>query len=305
MVMRRTGRFRWEIACPRMVVKRGECFRAVDSNDQMRMSDIKFDIISRKKAWPVVHWGVHELIIVDIWLICRVSQMMRNVSQQTFRWQLLVEILDYAKNLEETESARDDRRGSRRRRPSTAPQVVGRFDTDSVSRHHHCAVPEYVTWQDLNALHEIHGEDIDNAPPEKRSRARDAGRVRRMTGARVVRNPYWHTGQCVVCWAAGKRRMTSKYCRECAEDPNWTYHSRRRGTFKRYTPRLCSRECWVKFHGGQVYGLDHHKRQQRTNRARGPRTRPMTVQSGTVGAPHRPRRTDNRLTSPVTVNFNV
>ena len=35
---RRTGRHKYAIPCPAMVVKRGQKFRAVDSNDQMRLS---------------------------------------------------------------------------------------------------------------------------------------------------------------------------------------------------------------------------------------------------------------------------
>ena len=296
--MRRTGRFRWEISCPKMVVKRGQCFRAVDSNDQMRMSDIKFDIISRNKAWPVVHWGVHELIIVDIWLICRVSALMKNIPQHTFRWQLLVEILDFAKSLE----SNTGRRG-RSQQPTVT--VVDRFSPNSVSLHHFDNIPEYVTAQELDELHDLHREDATNAPPVKRSRSRDEGRVRRMTGEQVFRNPYWHAGQCVVCWARGKRRMTSRYCRECSEDRGWTFTSRRGGTFNRYKPRLCSDECWIKFHTSQVYGLDYQMRTQRHSRARGRRSTPITVQSDRTPPGQRSGRMNIDRTSPMTVNFDV
>ena len=85
-VERRSGRFKFDIACPKLIVERGDHFRAVDSNDQMCLSDVRFDMISRTKAWPVVYWGVIELVIVNIFLICRVHPNMLNIQQAPFRW---------------------------------------------------------------------------------------------------------------------------------------------------------------------------------------------------------------------------
>ena len=78
-----------------------------------------------------------------------------------------------------------------------------------------------------------------------------------------TRNPHWFVGQCVVCWAAGKRKLTSRYCRECQADPAWTFKSRKKDSYSRYTPRLCSVACWNRFHSTQVWGLDRHKRKKR------------------------------------------
>ena len=208
---------------------------------------------------------------------------------------MCVEILDFAKSLE----------GASGHTQPRAVEIVNRFHAQSVSLHHFDDMPEYVTEEELAALHELHREDVANAPPTKRSRTRDEGRVRRMTGELVFRNPYWHLGQCVVCWAAGKRRMTNKYCRECSEDKAWKFSSRRKGTFDLYKPRLCSQDCWEKFHSGQVYGLDHHMRNRRHNGARGRRTTPIT--RGTTPTPARTpaQRANPRTRRVLSVNFEL
>lgn len=44
--MRRTGRFRWEISCPKMVVKRGQCFRAVTRNRDLRVVRLEIYVVT-------------------------------------------------------------------------------------------------------------------------------------------------------------------------------------------------------------------------------------------------------------------
>ena len=54
---RQQGRHRHPIPVPKMIAVCGEKFRAVDQNDQLRMSKVKFVVVFRKKPWPKVFWG--------------------------------------------------------------------------------------------------------------------------------------------------------------------------------------------------------------------------------------------------------
>ena len=51
----------------------------------MTLSYNRFKYVSRKKAWPVVDWGIHEPVIVNMFLICRVSDPRRYSEQSVFR----------------------------------------------------------------------------------------------------------------------------------------------------------------------------------------------------------------------------
>ena len=178
-VTRRQGRFQFDIACPKMVVTRSENFRAVDSNDQMRMCDVQFEMICRTKAWPVVNWGITELIILQIFLICRIHPRMTDIAQPAFRWQMLQELLDYAWSLEGRAAPRTT---------ADAGQVVARFHPNSQHLHHHDDMPEYVTASELEALNEIHSTldgDLPN-PKNPRTRDRRGNRKRRRSGSTVV-----------------------------------------------------------------------------------------------------------------------
>ena len=108
-----------------------------------------------------------------------------------------------------------------------------------------------------------------------------------------ARNPHWHLGQCVVCWGRGKRKLTSKYCRECALEARWTFKTRKPTTYHRYVSRLCSYECWRKFHEGQVYGLDHHMRSV-SRGGPGSNTTPVVGSSTPATTPRQRRRDTQR-----------
>ena len=159
-VSRRSGRFKFDIACPKLIVVRGDNFRAVDSNDQLCLSDVRFDMISRTKAWPVVHWGVIELVIVNIFIVCRAHPTMVNIQQGAYRWQLLTELLDFADMMDQNEPVQRD----------PANVNVGRFHPQSAELHHHVEMLEYVTQSELAELNELHS---DQNPKRKRPRARD------------------------------------------------------------------------------------------------------------------------------------
>ena len=177
-VTRRQGRFEFDIACPKMIVVRSDNFRAVDSNDQMRMGDVQFDMICRTKAWPVVNWGITELIVLQIFLICRIHPRMLNISQPAFRWQMLQELLDYAWSMDENEQPRTT---------ADVVHIVNRFHPNSVDLHHHDDMPEYVTAAELEALNDIHGTCGNSTKPKNpRARDRRGNRKRRRSGSAVV-----------------------------------------------------------------------------------------------------------------------
>ena len=45
-------------------------------------------------------WGVHELIIVNMFLISRVADKRQYGEQSAFRWQLICEVLSYCDQLD-------------------------------------------------------------------------------------------------------------------------------------------------------------------------------------------------------------
>ena len=256
--------------------------------------------MSRKKAWPVVDWGIHELIVVNMFLIARVADPRLYNEQSAFRWQLISEVLSYCDQLDgqiETPVAQHQQ-----------VEDVGRFHPESYRLHHRDSFSEYVTEDELRRLEALHGDD-PRPPRRKRARSNDANR-RDAEGRRLVRNPFWHSSICVVCWAditetdranparlRRKQKPTSFYCRECSIEPRWTYALRVGESFRRYHPRLCSERCFHIFHTQEIYGLDHHQRQRRDRRnsPRQQRTRGTTTP--------RPVRRNQR--EPLNVQFDV
>ena len=86
-------------------------------------------------------------------------------------------------------------------------------------------------------------------------------------GRRKVRNPAWYESNCVVCWAGGIARRTARYCKECSLDPEWTFKIRIGGWADVCQPRLCSDECWEKFHTTRIHGLDFNQRRTRRRKS--------------------------------------
>ena len=258
---------------------------------------IRFKYVSRKKAWPVVDKGIHELIIVNIFLICRVYNPRKYSNQRDLRWQLVCELVHYAAELE----------GNVEELPRTPAEqqqhAVGRFHPDAYKLHHRDSFSEYVTPQELRKLHDLHSDD-PRPPSKKRPRASDANKVDK-DGNRLVRNPYWHSSVCVVCWAGitnadranparlrRKQKPTSFYCRECSLESRWTYKVRVGQSFHRYHPRLCSEKCFKLFHTREIHGLDHH--QVRRTRTVSSRTRSATRRVNTPQPVRRANRTPLR-----------
>ena len=284
---RRQGRHQVVIKCPDMVVTRGRNFRAVDSNDQIRLSKYRFQLISRKKAWPVVFWGVIELIIINIFLIVRLSPRFLGIHQREFRWKMITDILTVCQQLDE---------GRGRAAAAVHAPPAGRFESNAGRMHHRVRQQEYVTAHELQRLHGVHRHD-PRKPKKKKARARDGGRKNR-DGDRVYRNPYWHLSCCVVCWAKKIETPTQWYCRECQLEAAWTYKLRVGESFHCYHPRLCSEACSEIFHSGQVHGLDHHKRKITRTR----RSRRVADQNNDNSTPRPVRRT---LVTSSQVNFSV
>ena len=256
--------------------------------------------MSRSKAWPVVDWGVHELIIVNMFLIARVADKRQYGEQSAFRWQIICEVLSYCDQLDgqTAEPVTDQQR----------QEVVGRFHPESVRLHHRVSFSEYVTADELTQLHELHDDD-PHPPTQKRARKADGNRKDK-DGRQLFRNPFWHSSVCVVCWAGitakdradpaklrKKLRPTSFYCRECSLESRWTYRVRVGKSFHRYHPRLCSQKCFEIFHTREIFGLDHHQRARQKQR----RSRRMQ-RTTTTTTPQPVRR--NRQQAP-NVSFDV
>lgn len=255
--------------------------------------------MSRKKAWPVVDWGIHELVVVNMFLISRVANSRLYNEQSSFRWQLVCEVLAYCDQLD-GEIAQSVAQHQRQ-------EVVGRFHPESAQLHHRVSISEYVTEAELRRLEELHHDD-PRPPRAKRARSNDANRLD-SEGRQLVRNPFWHSSICVVCWASvteadrrdparlrRKQRPTSFYCRECSLEQRWTYSVRVGASFHRYHPRLCSERCFKLFHTEEIHGLDHHQRARQKRR-----NSPRRQQRRRTATPHPVRR--NRQ-EPLNVSFN-
>ena len=152
-----------------MIITRGQNFRAVDSNDQMRLGSCKFRHITRTKAWPVVFWGIVELLLVNMWLICRLTPEMKDVLQRDFRWRVICELVEYAEYLE--------RQGSNEAEPTdrtddAEPGVVPRFHDDAADLHHWDTLTEYVSEERAVELHELHSADPKPLPAKKTTGSR-------------------------------------------------------------------------------------------------------------------------------------
>ena len=135
----------------------------------MRLGSCKFKNITRTKAWPVVFWGIVELLLVNMWLICRLTPEMKDVLQRDFRWRVICELVEYAEYLE--------RQGSNEAEPTdrtddAEPGVVPRFHDDAADLHHWDTLTEYVSEERAVELHELHSADPKPLPAKKTTGSR-------------------------------------------------------------------------------------------------------------------------------------
>jgi hypothetical protein len=259
---RQQGRHKIKIAIPQMALVRGQHFRAVDQNDQLRLGKAGFNFVCRTKAWPKVFWGCIELLVVNMYIIARTNEL--HTEQRAFRWELMRQLLAEADDLDKDEAGE----GRGPTTPQTPAEWKTRFHPDSATMHHHSSLQEYILAEDEAAVRAQMAANPARRTSEPRPRARDLNRNCRLTGKPLVRNPMWIESQCIVCWAGGKRPrggggMTAKYCEECSWDTTWNKKSRSGGYTYDHQPRLCSEACWTKFHTERISGLDFNKRRSR------------------------------------------
>ena len=251
IVKRRMGRWHVDVPCPRMMFVRGENFRAVDQNDQIRLCKWAFKFICRKKGWLKLFFALIELLIVNIFIVARQSN--RDLEQDDFRWDLLTQLVKKADELdEETDMAERLRSAASRDAPTpNRGSRSGRFSGD----HHHDCVNEYVTIEKARANQRI----VDQYPSYRTSnkcewRKRDSNRKNDK-----VRNPmYTSPSNCLVCkYVHDVSKKTTKYCRECMWQPNWPKIIRAKGYQLTLHPRLCSKSCFDYFHTHRIPALDN------------------------------------------------
>lgn len=275
-VTRRTGRHVPKVACPRMMRVRGQFLRGVDIHDQLRASKYRIVFIRKTKAWPVLQFGLMEILIVNVYIIKRTVNARIDPGQ--YRWDLVFGLVTKAKDLESRDTDSPDvnvesgRRRSVRQRggetPSSASdnpvEVVPRFE--GVGSHHHDRLREYVTPEEAERNQQIVDANKPTRDYNRKPRQRD---IRRKF--HKVRNPLFTSASlCLVCkYQYGRKKETLKYCRECCVEKftNWPKTNRATGFAKQFHPRLCSKECFDYFHTHNIRGLDygHKKRKRRSN----------------------------------------
>ena len=211
--------------------------------------------IVRTKAWPKVFYWCIYLLCVQLRVTHNNTQDASDMESRDVRWQLVRGLVDFARQLD----TNGDSNGLTGRLPVPTAAVVScnRWDPGSALQHHRVSMSSYVTPEEREEQLQLQidnpctGKPIGGGNPRRRDRLRQDGKVRSAIS---------FAANCVVCWASGTNKRTLFYCRECQLDPNWTYKPRANGWALAYHPRLCSDECFVKFHQEQVHGLDHHKR---------------------------------------------
>ena len=112
-VRRRYGRHTPTVSCPQMMMVRGKHFRAVDVNDQLRASKWKITFICKSKAWPVLTFGLADILAVQIYIVR--LQANPTLGQYELRWQLVNGMIAKAEELEEKRQS-DQRQTPRRSR---------------------------------------------------------------------------------------------------------------------------------------------------------------------------------------------
>lgn len=191
---RRMGRWMVAVPCPRMLVVRGDHFRAVDQIDQLRMCKWAFHFICKKKAWLKLFFALIELLMVNIFIIaCRTDL---DLEQDDYRWNCVIELVEKAKELdEEGDVAEHTRSATRAPRRESSSSEHSRFE-GGLEHHHHDVVCEYVTPEQAALNQAI----VDRNPSNRVSKKlvwRDRDRQRLNN---KVRNPmYTSLSACLVC----------------------------------------------------------------------------------------------------------
>lgn len=282
-VLRRRGRHKCSVVCPRILFVRGKNFRAVDQSDQLRLGKVHFGFSCRNKAWPKLMFGLLEVTLVNIYIVVvNTNTTYTKLTQEDFRWQIVAELVAEAELLD-AERAAAERAAEGDDCDSAAETVTVPVSTLTPYQlrmegrdggHHHDIQSEYVS-----ETVAVANQKIVTANPCARPTKRKQYRIRdrsRMDGK--VMNPF-HTslGTCVVCkffFNRPKPTKTARYCRECCTDANWPETTRAKGWQKRFHPRLCSKKCFDVFHTSRISGLDFRQHKRRRNQ--GPQQSPRT-----------------------------
>lgn len=234
-----------------MMMIRGKYFRAVDQNDQIRLSKWGFSFICRKKGWLKLFFALIELLLINIFIVA--LQTNGELEQDDFRWTLVFQLVEKAKQMEEDGEDMSERTRSARRQSASRRMFCSRFE-GGADHHHHDVIEEYVSVEKAQRNQRI----VDANPSWRVSnkcqwRKRD---VKRKNDK--VRNPFYTSpSDCLVCkYVHGVSKKTTKYCRECKWQSNWPKSIRAKGYQLRLHPRLCSKECFKYFHTHRIPALD-------------------------------------------------
>ena len=198
--VRQQGRHRVTIACPELVVEREKYFRAIDTHNQLRLGQLHFSYIAKSKPWPKVFFGLLELTLVNIYIVCKQVEQYKNLKQYDFRWRLLDEILQIAQELEDHHpTPRDD---------NMEIGEVKRYHPESQGLHHWCQMPEYVSVETAESMLTLMAER-----PAKNGKAKLA-RKKKITAAGSVQKGREGAQSCILplrlCCLLGRHTRNRK-----------------------------------------------------------------------------------------------
>lgn len=265
-VQRRMGRHNPTIAQPNMFKVRDDNYRAVDQNDQLRMSKWTFPQISRRVCWHKLFFALIEVLLINIYIIAMETEP--DLPQDDFRWAILLQLVAKAKEIEQgavSDRTRSETTRKRRAARSTPTKPVGRW-SGGLESHHLDTVFDYVTPAEAEENQKIVDANPGTYTSAKTMRKRDR---LRLDGK--VRNPlFTSASQCIVCkFVHGRKTWTTRYCRECTPGAGWPQTNRATGFRRLSHPRLCSEECFKYFHTHRIAGLDYGvKKSRRSKKAR-------------------------------------
>ena len=269
-VGRRMGRHTPLISCPIMMYVRGKFLRGVDVHDQLRACKYRIVFMAKGKAWPKLIFGLFEILLINIYIVK--EQCTPPPSPDTFRWTLLLGMVEKAEELENEASA-SDQVAEVDEESDVEDDVVPRFK--GADLHHWELLAEYVTPHEAEENQLI----VDASPSDRELSRRPRQRDRNRKDGKV-RNPLWTSASvCLVCkYQYGVRKETNRYCRECcvASFTSWPSTNRATGFAKEFHPRLCSKECFRFFHTHNIKGLDYAQKRHRTPSTRGSSNTPST-----------------------------
>ena len=152
-----------------MVFVRGHWFRAVDSNDQLRLGKVHFVVITKKKVWVKLSFGLVEICLVNIYIIVvNTEPEFKDLTQEEFRWQLVEELVQKANELDAAAARRADATAT-----STAPAARSHRTPLQIrlegrnGSHHHEIQSEYISLRQAVANQKVVDDD-PAANPSKR-----------------------------------------------------------------------------------------------------------------------------------------